>query len=185
MGDDVPLTILCIRHAEKPTEDGPAGIDASGHRDEHSLTPRGWQRAGAWVQLFLPALGGSPRLPTPTAIFASDPGDGGDRSRRPFQTVQAMAAAIPLDVDRRFAKGEEGRLATAVQAMTGVVLVCWQHESIGSIVQALDNPPRDVPAHWPGHCFNAVYCLSRNRPDWTFELLMPQLLDGDSSLPFD
>ena len=75
-------TILIIRHAEKPTLGGDSGVDLSGAESSHSLTPRGWQRAGAWAQLFVPPLGQKPALPTPTALFASAPRESRrDRSR--------------------------------------------------------------------------------------------------------
>ena len=69
-------TIYMIRHAEKPNGIGPAGIDESGNPDGESLTPRGWQRAGAWTELFAPSLADSV-LTTPTSLFASNPGGEG------------------------------------------------------------------------------------------------------------
>jgi hypothetical protein len=89
-----------------------------------------------------------------------------------------------LDVDRRFTKGQEAELARTIQAMSGVVLVSWQHENIHHIVQGLDPPPDGVPVEWPDDCFNAIYHLERAPDHWKFNLLMPQLLDGDSDIPF-
>ena len=66
-------TILIIRHAEKPEPGGDSGVDSTGAPDPRSLTVRGWQRAGAWAELFVPALGQKSALPTPTTLFASDP----------------------------------------------------------------------------------------------------------------
>ena len=43
-----PDKIVPIRHAEKPLSASPAGID-DGAPDPHSLTVRGWQRAGPLV----------------------------------------------------------------------------------------------------------------------------------------
>ncbi len=39
-------TILIIRHAEKPVQNGAYGVDESGAADTESLTPAGWQRRG-------------------------------------------------------------------------------------------------------------------------------------------
>ena len=64
-------TILIIRHAEKPEPGGDSGVDHTGAPDPRSLTVRGWQRAGAWAELFVPALGQKSALPTPTAMFAA------------------------------------------------------------------------------------------------------------------
>lgn len=47
------LTILVIRHAEKPDEAWPGpGLTDHGIKDDKSLVIRGWQRAGAWTSLF-------------------------------------------------------------------------------------------------------------------------------------
>ena len=76
-------TILIIRHAEKPEPGGDSGVDFTGAPDPRSLTVRGWQRAGAWAELFVPALGQKSALPTPTTLFASDPtGHHDSKSRR-------------------------------------------------------------------------------------------------------
>jgi hypothetical protein len=61
-----------MRHAEKPEKDSEVnGVDATGQEDGKSLTPRGWQRAGVWCELFVPSLGSSSALPRPTEISAS------------------------------------------------------------------------------------------------------------------
>lgn len=137
-------TILVIRHAEKPEAAGDNGIDATGAEDPESLTPRGWQRAGAWAELFAPSLGQQPALPKPTAIFASAPAShaeiaaagGGSKSRRPLETITPLAAKLGIRIDLHFAKGAEADLAAAISAIKGVVLVCWQH---------LPSPTRLVP----------------------------------------
>src|SRR5262252_5469412 len=67
------LTVLLIRHAEKP--DDPAlgpGLTAQGKVDKHSLVIRGWQRAGAWAAL----LGSgpvTPDFPRPDIVYAANP----------------------------------------------------------------------------------------------------------------
>jgi hypothetical protein len=49
----MPNTVLLIRHAEKPLGDSPPfGVTEQGVVDRESLTPRGWQRAGALVGFF-------------------------------------------------------------------------------------------------------------------------------------
>ncbi|MEA2814532.1 MAG: hypothetical protein QOI93_2229, partial [Rhodospirillaceae bacterium] len=61
-------TILIIRHADKPEPGGDGGVDAVGVPDKNSLTPRGWQRAGIWAELFAPSVGQQRVLPEPSAI---------------------------------------------------------------------------------------------------------------------
>ncbi len=68
------LTILIIRHAEKPQESWPGpGFMPEAIADRKSLVIRGWQRAGGWCALFGAGLGGD-FFPQPAAIYAADPG---------------------------------------------------------------------------------------------------------------
>lgn len=186
-------TLLLIRHAEKP-HDGVQGVDVAGAQDSRSLTPRGWQRAGIWTELLAPTLGGAGGLPTPTAIVASapashhelSPDSGGSKSRRPLETVAALADKLGIEIDLRFSKGEEAALAAAIGAMSGVVLVCWQHENIGDIARALVPAPAGVPDGWPDDRFNIVFQFTRANGQadaWTFRQFAPVLLKGDSPEP--
>ena len=182
-------TIMIIRHSEKP-DDLNNGVGASGALDSKSLTPRGWQRAGAWAELFSPAFGTS-KLPEPTTIFASAPaghqetaaGNGGSKSRRPLQTVTPLAEKLEIEINLEFAKGNEVELANALSATPGVTLVCWQHENIFEIANALTPTPSGVPNTWPSTCFNVIFRF--DRPDgvsaWTFKQVVPVLLAGDDA----
>src|SRR5271155_954033 len=70
------VTVLIIRHAEKPDRDWPGpGIAANGDKDKKSLVIRGWQRAGAWATLFGAGIDASGAYPAPTRIYAADPAD--------------------------------------------------------------------------------------------------------------
>lgn len=181
-------TILIIRHGEKPVDGVEGGVDASGSPDSRSLTPRGWQRAGAWTALLVPppaapATGAQPILPRPTAIFASALTrrlDGGGRSRRPLETVIPLSARLGLEIDQRFTKGMESLLAAAISTIEGVVLVCWQHENIATIARILA-PGAEIPGAWPADRFNVLFRLGRDRPqsEWTFEQISPVMLAGD------
>jgi broad specificity phosphatase PhoE len=186
------LTILLMRHAEKPEKDGKVhGVDATGQEDGKSLTPRGWQRAGAWCELFVPSLGSSSPLPRPAAIFASAPaghhelasGEGGSKSRRPLETITPLAARLGIAVDIRFTKGQEAELAAALSTMQGIVLVCWQHEDIAKIAEALTPKPHQIPEDWPSDRFNVVFRLDRSgdASAWAFQQVVPVMLDGDKA----
>jgi hypothetical protein len=185
-------TILIIRHAEKPTADKPVGVDESGGQDNHSLTPQGWQRAGAWASLFVPAFNTPPVLPVPTAIFASGPethedireNEEGSRSRRPLETVTPLARKLKgVKVRTDFVRGQEQQLAGLISGLSGVILVCWQHESIPAIAQGLTPRPTRVPAHWPDDRFNVVYRFDRGAASWDFVQLTPLMLAGDLAEP--
>ena len=184
-------TVLIIRHAEKPAPGDGDGVDASGGPDHRSLTPRGWQRAGAWAELFLPALNQPAELPKPTALFASAPashaeiaaGAGGSKSRRPLETIAPLAAKLGLDVDLRFVKDKEADLVAALANTPGVALVCWQHENIAAIAKALAPHATDIPAHWPDECFNVIFRFDRPDPGSprAFQQIVPVMLQGDSA----
>ena len=185
-------TIFIIRHAEKPDGNGSGGIDDTGAADPESLTPRGWQRAGAWAELFAPSLA-EPALPPPTTLFASAPasghnnaaGNGGSKSRRPLETITPLAAKLGVTVALAFSKGDESALAQTLSDTEGVVLVCWQHEAIFAIANALVPTPSGLPAVWPGDRFNVILKFSRTGTalPWTFQQIVPKMLDGDSTNP--
>ena len=185
-------TLLLIRHAEKPEDGQPGGVAMDGTADRRSLTPRGWQRAGCWTELFAPSLGGNAVLPRPQAIFASVPAsahdfaaDGaGSKSRRPLETVSMLAEKLNVEVDLRFSKGQEAALGGVLSGIQGATLVCWQHEDIGAIASALSPRPIELPGKWPSDRFNVILRFVRNggaKAQWSFDQLAPLMFKGDSS----
>lgn len=166
-------------------------MNSLGQPDSKSLTPRGWQRAGAWVQVFSPALAHDGALPQPTAIFASAPlkphekGDDRSKSHRPLETVSPLAARLAVTVDLRFTKGQEAALAVTISQVQGVVLVCWQHEDILAIAKSLNPLRQGLPAVWPGSRFNVVFQFDQadGNSRWSFRQLVPVMLDGDPANP--
>src|SRR5450759_1032164 len=143
----MPSVVMLLRHAEKPLGDGPPhGVTIDGVLDSESLTPRGWQRAGALVGLFVPDLpdGRGPNLPTPTHLFASQIG-GRSSSQRPRETLLPLSERLGLVVDSRFPKEEVGELVRAVQTIDGVVLIAWEHQLIPSIANMFAEDILRVP----------------------------------------
>jgi hypothetical protein len=185
------LTILIIRHAEKPGENwaGP-GLTEDGQKDKECLVIRGWQRVGAWAALFGAGLGGS-QYPAPQVIYAAKP-DASDGladgpSRRPAETIWALAARLGLMPIESIAKGEEQRLVQQLLERSGVVLISWEHKAIIS-----DILPRipvtkgiQLPTHWPGQRYDVVLRLDRaeNETEFSFRQLFPKLLSEDSDKP--
>ena len=117
-------TVMFIRHAEEPTGSAaPYGITEAGAVDDRSLNVRGWTRAGALVELFDPCGADGNLAPTrpgisrPAMIFAPNPGS--NDSRRSQETVTPLAAALNLEVDTRFAKGQPADLAAALTSLGG------------------------------------------------------------------
>ena len=160
-GSSMPSLVMLLRHAEKPLGDGPPhGVRLDGTQDPESLTPRGWQRAGALGGLFVadPSTGQVPRLTTPTHLFASQIGPQSS-SERPRETLVPLGDRLGLTVDSRFRKEEVGELALAVREIDGVVLIAWEHHLIPSIATALMGGASSVPQTWPDERYDVVWVI--------------------------
>jgi hypothetical protein len=183
------LTILVIRHAEKPNESWPGpGLNSSGSTDKKSLVIRGWQRAGSWTALFGGGLGGDD-FPQPTVIYAAaaNATKGDDPSQRPLETVTPLAARLSLKPVVRYALGQEALLVTELSNLTGTVLVCWEHKAIiHALLPGIAGGQRlpGLPTKWDGTRFDVVLRFDRSAPGapWAFRQLFPCLLSGDSDM---
>jgi hypothetical protein len=173
-----PTKVIFIRHAEKQPDTGgpPFGFDVNGNSDSHSLIARGWSRAGALVAFFT-----SPRPPIekPDYVFAAAP-DMSHHSlhgQRPSQTVAPLCEVLGTPANQTYRVGQESQLATAIKAEGGVVLVCWEHHTITSIVQGLlDNPT--FATQWPDR-FDLVWLFTANAWTYDFATANQHLLSGD------
>jgi len=157
----LPRSISLIRHAEKQIgNDLPQGVTINGTPDEQSLTPRGWQRAGAIVSLFVPGpeVPAAGRLPTPTHLFASEVGPH-SQSRRPIETLLPLAQRLGLPIGEPYRQDELDGIVEAVLACDGEVLVAWEHKRIPLIVNRLVSDTSAVPQVWPDDRFDLVWVL--------------------------
>ena len=180
------LTLLIIRHAEKPGENWPGpGLTLDGKEDDKSLVIRGWQRAGAWAALFGAGLGGAD-YPAPAKVYAANPNapPAEGVSRRPYETAVPLADRLfGKEPNTSFAKGDEQKLVQELLGLSGVVLVSWEHKAIVEAI--LPNLPIDSglpPTHWNGSRYDVVLRLDRadGASGFTFRELFPRLLSGDS-----
>lgn len=175
--------IMVIRHGEKPASKSLAGIDLNGQPDTHSLTQQGWMRAAYLPDLFVPSVdGGQPTLPTPNVIYASGQGAGDGEGTRPRQTVGPLAAALRINVDTTYSRGQEADLAAAAASQPGPVLICWQHESIPTIGAAFANVSPAPPSTWPDEVYDAVWAFGSTGDGWQFAQVSEGLLPGDSGV---
>lgn len=182
-----PQTVILIRHGEKPGHDGPPhGVNRHGEHDEHSLSVRGWTRAGALAAVFAHApLPVTSALATPTSIIATKPTDS-NRSRRERDTALPTALKLGLRIDDSFAHGEEETVAAAVMRLDGTVLVVWHHGRMAGLVRRfpLANPD-DVSEAWPDDRFDLFWILVRQTVDpvsYRFVAQPQLLLEGDHGL---
>jgi hypothetical protein len=178
------LTLLVIRHGEKPGEAWPGpGLTSDGQPNDKSLVIRGWQRTGAWTALFGAGFGGT-EYPTPDAIYAANPA--GSASRRPYETITALAARLGITPNMTYAQDQEEGLVKELLGLSGVVLVSWEHKMIvEGILPRLPISSGTPPTHWNSARYDVV--LRLDRPDgatgFAFRELFPMLLSGDSDEP--
>jgi hypothetical protein len=178
----MPATkLMLIRHGEKP--DGSAtGVDLKGKLDDHELTVRGWQRAGALVPFFADARpgGSSSLIERPAAIFATAPVSHSE-SERPLHTVTPLAERLGIGINSDFAEGSEEAMVKQAVAAHGAVLICWHHEAI-PVIANLILQAKTAPQKWPGDRFDVVWICSRDAANarWIFSQTPQQLLHGDA-----
>lgn len=169
--------IIFIRHAEEHDE---AGLTEQGAPDDHSLTIRGWQRAGALARFFNNDHDTDRK---PDTIYASCVAPGSE-SKRPGQTVAPLIALMRdqtgVEYVDRFAKSHTAQLATDILTRNGTVLVCWEHSKIVECIAALPQPPK-IPAEWPSKRYDLLWHLQYRAGGWTFEALPQRLLAGDEA----
>lgn len=185
--------IIVIRHAQKPTRKPKhQGIRENGTADPESLTVRGWQHAGSLAAVFAGPGGAEadPLVGRPDVIFAAGTGkkkaliDGrevavGSRSKRPLQTITALAEALKLAPVTQYTKGEERALVADALERPGTVLICWQHQNIAAIGNLIVGNDTTVPQTWPEDRYDLVYIFTRAEGAWTFrQLFHGRLLGG-------
>jgi len=174
--------ILVIRHAEKPDTHGMGGVEPNGQPDPKSLTPRGWQRAGALVQFFAPS-DGQPRPPIkrPKYLFAARADlTGDDHSKRPYQTILPLAANLKptAKIDDSFRKEQLEELITKVTGLDDTVLIAWEHKRIAPMAQLLV-PAKEMVPNWPDDRFDMVWVFDRVGDVWHLTQVPQLLLAGD------
>jgi hypothetical protein len=184
MSDTAPDTVILIRHGEKPGDDGPPrGVNRHGEQDEHSLSVRGWTRAGALAAVLAHSPNPShPSLATPGRVFATR-ATSSYRSKREHDTAAPTALRLGLPIGQDWEHGDEAGLAGAVTSEPSAALVVWHHGRMVDLVRSfpLSNPD-DVPAAWPEDRFD-LYWILRREPgpalSYRFSTAPQLLLDGD------
>jgi len=176
--------IILIRHGEKQVVPPPFGVTEDGDQDKHSLSVRGWERAGALVPFFRSPWASG--ILTPSARYASNVSsqktlvDGEDvaKSLRPQQTLTPLSLALSLDINIDWTVGQEAQLADAISANSGIVLVAWEHKHIPLIASALSD---QAPTSWPGgDRFDIVWVLDPIASGkYSFRQISQSLLGGD------
>ena len=172
-----PTKIMFIRHGEKPPDAGgpPFGFDVNGNPDTHSLTARGWTRAGALVTFFSSP---HPPIEAPNVVFAAAPNTAhaNPHGQRPSETIAPLCAFQNIAPDLTYSVGAEAQLASTILVQGGVVLVSWEHHAITEIVAAILGPT--FTTQWPDR-FDLVWLLTQNGASYDFSTAFQHLLSGD------
>ena len=163
--------LLIVRHAENP----PNG---------HGLSPRGEERAKAYINYFQNFIVDSKRLEPNAVVVAAD----SKHSHRPRLTVQPFAKAANLTIDSRFANKQPADLAAALRAnyQGKVILICWHHGQIPAVLRAFGADPDTLLPNgkWPRNVYDWVIMVSfdengRVIPEST-KRITEHLLQGDA-----
>jgi broad specificity phosphatase PhoE len=164
-------TVLIIRHAE----DAGSG---------HGLSPRGEERAKAYINYFQNFTVDSKRLEPNAVVVAAD----SKQSHRPRLTVEPFAKAAKSPIDSRFGNKQPTDLAAELRAnyQGKVILVCWHHGQIPALLRALGAAPETLLPNgkWPKTVYDWVIMASfdencRLIPEGT-RRISEHLLQGDS-----
>jgi broad specificity phosphatase PhoE len=163
--------LLIIRHAENP----PNG---------HGLSPRGEERAKAYINYFQNFTVDSKRLEPQAVVVAAD----SKHSHRPRLTVQPFAKAANLTIDSRFANKQPADVAAALRAnyQEKVILICWHHGQIPAVLRALGAAPETLlpGGKWPRNVYDWVIMVSFNENGRVIsestKRISEHLLQGDS-----
>jgi broad specificity phosphatase PhoE len=170
-------TIMFIRHAEKP-EKAEKGVTPNGEHDEHSLSVRGWTRAGALAALFANPES-TPHITKPSHVIATAPSDS-YKSKREHDTALPTAQRLGVKVDATPIPADYSTLASSIRESTDSTLVVWHHGSIPAFIASFPVAnSKDVPAHWPESRFDVIWVLQPDGEQYTWHEVNQELLDGD------
>lgn len=148
--------ILIIRHAEKPV----AG---------DSLSAEGEARAQAYVRYFQNFTVDGQPLKLDYLFATTDSAN----SRRPRLTLEPIAKALGIKIDRRFNNSQFQALAQELQNHPpGTnILICWHHGQIPQLLRALGADPKKLlpNAKWPDDEFGWLIQLRYDEKGRLFE----------------
>jgi len=185
---------MIIRHGEKPPKNpgktGPFDVQEDGEPGKgKSLIVQGWQRAGALNSLFAP-YGSSPantEISKPDYIYAASPNQ---ESKRPCETVTPLAAWLgyaqgssQFNVNYTIGGGETAMVGS-VLALSGVVLICWEHDNImPNIMGAINSKVpianySSIPDPFPD-VFYMVWILDLTGGSYAWRWTNQNLIAGD------
>lgn len=171
--------IMFIRHAEKP-EKAEKGVTPEGEHDDHSLSVRGWTRAGALAALF--ANTRAP-LAQPARVIATAPSHS-YKSKREHDTALPTADRLGLTIDAVSVPEDYSSMVSDIHASSDPTLIVWHHGSIPAFIRAFPLTNVDeVPHAWPEDRFDLIWVLSPVGNSYEWSQIEQHLLQGDAARP--
>lgn len=171
-------TVMFIRHAEKPDKDH-KGVTPDGEHDEHSLSVRGWTRAGALAALFSENTSRS-GLTIPARIIATAPSHS-YKSKREHDTALPTAQRLDLPIESVSIPDDYAKLVADIQTAAQPTLVVWHHGSIPDFIAGFDVSNVDaIPRTWPEDRFDLVWVLWPKDGSYIWGAVPQGLLKGDA-----
>lgn len=141
-----PARVIILRHGDK---------DPANERN-HNLSAAGLQRALRLPDILLGRYG------QPAFIFAPQPKAPNGANIRAIQTISPTAIQAGINIDTRFAVGQEAGLAQALLKDPRYdgqqVFVCWEHKAINDI--ARDLGVASTLKKWKGSDYGTLYVIS-------------------------
>ena len=142
--DTGPARLIVLRHAEK-----------TGDKRDRNLSPAGRKRASQLVPYVLETFG------RPDFLVAAK---SSDRSRRPVETIEPLAAALDLEIKSKFDDDEFNDLVTALsenRAFRGKFgVISWRHSNIPRLVATLGAPADTCPGEWDQSDYTTLVDIS-------------------------
>jgi len=186
---------MIIRHGEKPPKHpgktGPFDVQEDGSPGNgKSLIVPGWQRAGALNAFFAPyqSTPSNPQISTPNYIYAASPNS---ESQRPSETVTPLAAWLnyaqgSTQFNVSYSIGsQEAEMVASVLPLSGVVLICWEHDNIMPNIMGAINSQlsisnyASIPNPFPD-VFYLAWVLDLTGNSYTWTSVNQNLMAGDA-----
>jgi hypothetical protein len=97
-----------------------------------------------------------------------------------------LASKLGLTI-KTHKKSDTDKVAADAMACGGIALICWQHELVYLIANAIVGNETTVPQTWPGNRFDIVWVfdLVTSSNTYSFSQVPQCLLAGDSPDPIE
>ncbi len=142
-----PLTVVIIRHAEKPEKGD-------------NLSCQGLNRAMQLPAVLVKQFG------VPNYAYVPAPSVGkATKSGRMMQTIWPLAVKYNLTVNSKYEVKQTAALAKNILKRSGTILIVWEHNNIADIATALGAKAKSLK--WPDNDYDSIWKLTVKRSKTT------------------